>query len=223
MNEEKSTKVVSRLLSANRYVSTDKQESKKVKNRLNIANRSISAPTYLGGKVLTGVAGVVEGTTDLLAGLGAFLTGDRDLADYVFRYDNWTQDLNEKLDKAYDPGKVGRFVGDVASGLGQSATMLIPYVGQILFFTGVMGQGVSSASQKTGRVGFREVSYGALSGGLEAALERYIGGAGQTLESLTKSAAKNVTGKVAKSIGRTAASKTVGKMVASQIISMVSL
>lgn len=218
MNESKQGVAVRRSEQLNRYVVQQKTGVAKRRSD-NYAGKTMGAGAYIVTKAVSGAAGVVEGTTDLLAGLGAFLTGDRDLADYVFRYDNWTQDLNDKLDKAYDPGKVGRFVGDVASGLGQSATMLIPYVGQILFFTGVMGQGVSSASQKTGRVGFREVSYGALSGGLEAALERYIGGAGQTLESLTKSAAKNVTGKVAKSIGRTAANKTVGKMVAAQIIS----
>ena len=173
---------------------------------------SISGLTYVGGKLVSGFGSVFEGTFDLIGGGLAKLVGDDEYAEYLHIYDTPIQDFNDSLDKAYDPGSVGRFVGDVASGVGQSATFLIPYVGQVLFFTGVMGNSVSSAAQKTGKVGAREYVYGAGSAAMEWALERYIGGTGATLESLTKSGAKNIGSKLTKNVGKTAAKKTVGKI-----------
>ena len=127
---------------------------------------SISGLTYVGGKLVSGAASILEGTTDLIGGL----LGGKEYREYVHIYDNWTQDFNDTLDKAYDPGKVGRFIGDVASGVGQSSAFLIPYVGQFVFFTGVMGNSVSEAAQKTGKVGVREYVYGAGSAAMEWAL-----------------------------------------------------
>lgn len=127
---------------------------------------SISGLTYVGGKLVSGAASILEGTTDLIGGI----FGGKEYREYVHIYDNWTQDFNDSLDKAYDPGKVGRFVGDVASGVGQSSAFLIPYVGQFVFFTGVMGNSVSEAAQKTGKVGVREYVYGAGSAAMEWAL-----------------------------------------------------
>ena len=155
---------------------------------------SISGLTYVGGKLVSGAASILEGTTDLIGGI----FGGKEYREYVHIYDNWTQDFNDALDKAYDPGKVGRFVGDVASGVGQSSAFLIPYVGQFVFFTGVMGNSVSEAAQKTGKVGAREYVYGAGSAAMEWALERWVGAAGQGLDSITKSGAKNLGSKFTK-------------------------
>lgn len=216
------SKIKSKYISQNRYTIGKEQneESKKIKSKYIKANKnSIPGIAYFGGKLATGALGIVEGTTDLIAGGLADLFGNDEYADYVFQYDNWVQDLNTKLDEAYNPGKVGRFVGDVASGLGQSATFLIPGVGQVLFFTGVTGNAVSSASQTTGKTGFREYAYGAMSGTLEAILERYIAGTGQTLETVTKSGAKNIASKVVKSYGKAAAKTTTKKMVSAQLFS----
>ena len=211
-------KVKSRISQKNIYVNSEKKNSK-IKSRIDSYGRSISGMAYYGGKLATGALGVVEGAIDLVTGGLSDLFGNDEYADYVFQYDNWVQDLNQKLDEAYNPGKVGRFVGDVASGLGQSATFLIPGAGQVLFFAGVTGNAVSSASQTTGKTGFREYVYGAMSGTLEALLERYIAGTGQTLESITKSGAKNIASKVVKSYGKAAAKTTTQKMVAAQLIS----
>ena len=197
----------------------DKASPKKIKSDIlghaGDKPTSISGLTYVGGKFVSGMASIAEGATDFLGGL----FGDDEYEEYVYIYDNWSQDFNESLDKAYDPGKVMRFVGDVASGVGQSATFLIPYAGQAIFFTGVMGNSISSAAQKTGKVGFKEYAYGAGSAAMEWALERYIGGTGATLESITKKGAHNLGTKLTKSVGKTVAKKTAGKMIASQLIS----
>lgn len=216
--------VKSRRLSINRYVASDqnsknKESASEVKSRRLNGVRSISGVEYAGGKLGTGVLGVVEGATDLVTGTIAGIFGDKDYKDYVFQYDNWVNDLNQKLDDSYNPGKVGKFIGDVSSGLGQSATMLIPYVGQVAFFTGVMGNSISAASQKTGETGLREYVYGTGSATIEWLLERYISGTGQTLESLGKNTAKNIGTRVTKSIGKTAAKHATKKMVVSQLIS----
>ena len=216
------SKIKLKYISQNRYTieKERKEESKKIKLKYISKNkRSIPGIAYVGGKIGLGALGLVEGTTDLIVGGLADLFGNDEFADYMFQQNNWVQDLNQKLDEAYNPGKVGRFVGDVASGLGQSATFLIPYAGQVMFLTGVAGNAVSSASQTTGEVGAREYIYGATSAALEWALERYISGTGQTLETVTKTGAKNVTAKVFKSFGKTAAKNTTGKMIASQLIS----
>ena len=217
-------KVKSRRLSKNKYAvisADDSQDSLRVKSRRlgKSTKTNVSGLGYVGGKLGTGALGIVEGTADLLAGTAALLGGNKDLAEYLFMHDNWVSDLNAKLDEGYDPGKVMRFVGDTASGLGQSATFLIPGAGQVLFFTGVLGNGISSASQKTGKVGFREYGYGALSAALEFTLERFVSGTGQTLETLTRTGAKNIGSAVTKAVGKTAAKNTARKMVATQLIS----
>jgi hypothetical protein len=218
MNEKK---LKSRILSKNVYLLGDQQKKEKtaLKSRIFNNTRSISGLEYIAGKTITGTLGVAEGAMDLITGGIADLLGNDDYADYVFQYDTWVNDLNEKLDEGYKPKKVGKFFGDVSSGLGQSATFLIPYVGQILFVAGMWGNAVSSASQKTGKVGGREYIYGAGSAAVEWVLERFISGSGQTLETLGKQTAKNVGSKVVKSFGKTAAKTTTTKMVASQLVS----
>ena len=176
MSEVTRVKAKSRILSQNYYALKEGKLEKKPIERAKAANAilgrvpgeksSISGLTYVGGKLVSGAASILEGTTDLIGGL----LGGKEYREYVHIYDNWTQDFNDSLDKAYDPGKVGRFVGDVASGVGQSSAFLIPYVGQFVFFTGVMGNSVSEAAQKTGKVGVREYVYGAGSAAMEWAL-----------------------------------------------------
>lgn len=180
---------------------------------------SISAPAYIGGKLLSGIAGIAEGVYDLTAGTLDKVFGSGEYADYLFRYSTPTQDMSEALDTAYNPGKVMRFVGDVSTGVGQSATFLIPGVGQALFFTGVLGNSISNAAQTTGEVGTREYIYGTASAVLEWALERYVSGTGKTLESITKSGMKNIGSKLAKKTAGKAAKNTFAGMVAKDLIS----
>ena len=213
-------KIKSRVLSQNAYVLADKKENTKInRSRVLSEARAMSGLGYYTGKAGLGALGIVEGAFDIIGGGIADLLGNDDYADYVFQYDTWVNDLNEKLDEGYKPKKVGKFLGDVSSGLGQSATFLIPYVGQILFVAGMWGNAVSSASQKTGKVGGREYLYGAGSAAVEWGLERFISGSGQTLETFGKQTAKNVGSKVVKSFGKTAAKTTTTKMVASQLVS----
>lgn len=218
-------KVKSSRLNKNKYVvlyseksDSDSKDDRVKSSRLN-KDRTMSGLGYYTGKAGLGALGIVEGAVDIVTGGIADLLGNDDFADYVFQYDTWVNDLNQKLDEGYKPKKVGKFLGDVSSGLGQSATFLIPYVGQILFVAGMWGNAVSSASQKTGKVGGREYIYGAGSAAVEWGLERFISGSGQTLETLGKQTAKNVGSKVVKSFGKTAAKTTTTKMVASQLVS----
>lgn len=218
---------LSRIFSQNRYAiaykglneKTSSAAPSRILGKTQKESRKINALQYIGGKIGTGALGIVEGAVDLIAGGLSDLFGNDEFADYAFQYDTWVNDLNEKLDEGYKPKKVGKFFGDVSSGLGQSATFLIPYVGQILFVAGMWGNAVSSASQKTGKVGGREYVYGAGSAAVEWVLERFISGSGQTLETLGKQTAKNVGSKVVKSFGKTAAKTTTTKMVASQLVS----
>lgn len=157
---------------------------------------------YTAGKLGLGLGGVVEGVGDIVAAGGDLIRGDTEMAEYRFK-DNMTGDASNKLDEWYNPGGVMRFVGDTASGIGQSSVFLLdavaPGLGTGLFFAGVGGQNVASAAEQTGNVGWRELGYGAASAGLEAAVGKFIGAGGQ--------ATKQLGGAILKSTGKTAAKK----------------
>ena len=157
---------------------------------------------YTAGKLGLGLGGVVEGVGDIVAAGGDLIRGDTEMAEYRFK-DNMTGDASHKLDEWYNPGGVMRFVGDTASGIGQSSVFLMdavaPGLGTGLFFAGVGGQNVASAAEQTGNVGWRELGYGAASAGLEAAVGKFIGAGGQ--------ATKQLGGAILKSTGKTAAKK----------------
>ena len=75
---------------------------------------------YTAGKLGLGLGGVVEGVGDIVAAGGDLIRGDTEMAEYRFK-DNMTGDASHKLDEWYNPGGVMRFVGDTASGIGQSS------------------------------------------------------------------------------------------------------
>ena len=164
---------------------------------------------YTAGKLGLGLGGVVEGVGDIVAAGGDLIRGDTEMAEYRFK-DNMTGDAARKLDEWYNPGGVMRFVGDTASGIGQSSVFLLdavaPGLGTGLFFAGVGGQSVASAAEQTGNVGWRELGYGAASAGIEAVIGKAIGAGGQ--------ATKQLGGAILKNTGKTAAKKaaqTTGK------------
>lgn len=164
---------------------------------------------YTAGKLGLGLGGVVEGVGDIVAAGGDLIRGDTEMAEYRFK-DNMTGDASRKLDEWYNPNGVMRFVGDTASGIGQSSVFLLdavaPGLGTGLFFAGVGGQNVASAAEQTGNVGWRELGYGAASAGIEAVVGKAIGAGGQ--------ATKQLGGAILKSTGKTAAKKaaqTTGK------------
>ena len=157
---------------------------------------------YTAGKLGLGVAGVGEGVLDTGAAIFDVLRGDLDSAKDRYK-ENVTGDLSRDLEEWYNPNGVMRFVGDTASGIGQSSVFLldavVPGLGTGLFFTGVGGQNVASAAEQTGNVGWRELGYGAASAGLEAVIGKAIGAGGQ--------ATKQLGGAILKSTGKTAAKK----------------
>lgn len=178
------------------------EEKKKKKN--------VSTVGYIGGKLGTGAASVIEGTLDLVGGTAAKLTGNNAYAEYLAKNDivgGW----NKTLDEGKNPNKVLKFIGDAATGIGQSSTLLIPYAGVPLFYAGITGNSISSAVQKTGTLGGKEIAYGAASGAMEGILETFLGkgigkivGAtgktaiGNSLKSLSSVTGKTVAGRIAK-------------------------
>ena len=154
---------------------------------------------YVGGRLGLGIAGVAEGVGDILTAGSDFLRGDTEMAKYRFK-NNETAELTEKLDETYNPGMIMRGAGDVASGLGGSLTFMIPYAGPYLAAAGYTGMGISSAAEKTGDVGLKELGYGAASGALEFGLEALTGGAGK--------AAKNIGASITRKLGKEAAQST---------------
>ena len=161
---------------------------------------------YLLGNLGLGLAGVGEGVSDILSAGGDLLRGDTEMAKYRFK-DNQTAEAREKLEKSYNPGTVMKLAGDVSSGIGNSLTFMIPYVGPYLAAAGYTGMGISSAAEKTGDVGAKELAYGAVSGALEFGLDALTGGAGK--------AAKNLGASITRKIGRETAqagAKATGKL-----------
>lgn len=176
---------------------------------------------YLGASVLAGAGGVVEGTLDLIGGGIAALAGNKAYAEYLFE-NNVVGDWHKRIEDGYNPNGAIKFAGDVTTGLGQSATMLIPYVGVPLFFAGVGGQGVSGAVEKTGELGAKEWIYGGLSGAAEGALEYFVGQAGTALATVGKKAGKSITAKIASNVAKEWAASAAWKGVAKNMLTSAS-
>ncbi len=169
---------------------------------------------YSGASLLAGVGNVGEGIIDLVGAGVDMLAGDKEKAQARFLQNDvadWRESVREAthLDNGGVAGAVGNFAGDVFHGVGQSSVLLldalVPYLGTTLFFTGIGSQGVSNAAAKTGKVGGKELAYGALSGLMEAGTEKLFGVGGQASRILTSAASS-----AGKSAGKSAA-KTAGK------------
>ena len=135
---------------------------------------------YAGASLLAGAGGIGEGILDLTVGGFNALTGNKVYAETLFK-DNMVGEWHQGVKERYNPGTVWSFGGDVAQGIGQSVTMMIPYVGPYAFFSGVIGQSIGEGVQETGELGVKEVAYGAVSGAIEGALEYVLGKGGQAL------------------------------------------
>ena len=166
---------------------------------------------YVGANLGLGFAGVGEGLVDLTMATGDILKGDTDMAKYRFMK-NVTAEAREKLQQEYNPNKAMQIAGDVSSGIGNSLVFMLPYVGPYLAAAGYTGMGISNAAEKTGDVGLKEIGYGAVSGGMEFALDKLTGGIGK--------AGKNVGSAVARKLGREAGESVAmatGKTAASKL------
>ena len=173
---------------------------------------------YVGASLAAGVGGVFEGTYDLVAGSLAALAGNKAYAEHLFGT-NVVGQWHKNIEDGFNPNKAMKFTGDVASGLGQSATMLIPYAGPVLFYAGAIGGGIGSAVEKTGELGFKEYAYGATVGVIEGLLETYLGSAGQALSKVTKGATKSLMTNLTSQIAKDWAASAVWKGVAKDLIS----
>lgn len=189
----------------------DKLKEKRKKERKKNQGGIIGGIGYVVGKAVTGALDVVEDTADVLIGGTADLLGFNEFAKKVHT-DDYTDKWNYSLDEWYNPNGVVKTIGDIGSGIGQSATYvglsLIPYAGPALAKTAMagsgVGSGIQSAVEKTGNLGAKEYIYGGLSGATEVALESLTGAAGKVATKLAKPAAKGVKS-VAKSIGKESA------------------
>ena len=154
-----------RSLAASSIASTPQKKEKKNKGGV------LGGIGYTLGQLGTGVFGVAEGVYDFLVGGVADIIGQEDYTKRLLA-DDITGRWQQGLDDWYNPSKAMDFVGDVAGGLGQTATYvglnLIPVAGQYLstgaMVTSAAGRGVTSAYQKTGKLGAKEWIYGFGSG-----------------------------------------------------------
>lgn len=194
-------------------IDSTKNYSKKYTENKNKAKNQgglFGALGYLGGSAVAGVAGTAEGIIDLVLALGGDITGNHDYAEWVFK-DNTVGNWHASITEDYNPGAVMQFAGDVSHGLGQSSWFLLSaipgahWLGPVVFGTGMLGQGISGAAEKTGDVGFKEVAYGVVSAGVETGLETALGG--------TAKLAKNLGKQTFKSVGRTAVRKGLFKTI----------
>lgn len=185
------------------------QKKKKYINPHSGAERNrggvVEGTAYLAGNLGLGLAGVAEGIADIAVAGSHLSRGDLYMAKQPF-LDNQTAQAQQDLAEWYNPGKGMQFAGDVASGIGNSLTFMIPYVGPYLAAAGYLGMGVSGAAEKTGDVGLKEIGYGAANAGMEFVMDKFVGGAGQAGKSIMSS----LTRKGAATAGK-ATAKMAGK------------
>lgn len=159
---------------------------------------------YIGESTVAGLAGVFEGIGKTFGTIGAKFAGDERLARYYARKSTvgeWQSDLAEK----YSPDAITRFLGDAGAGVGQSSVFLlnlaVPGAGWAAFGTGIYGNALGSAVEKTGELGFREFTYAGLSTAGEMLAEKISGATmkavgrigGSVSGSLTKNAVESAT------------------------------
>ena len=133
---------------------------------------------YVAKRAGTDFLRVGEGVVDAALVPIDLLTGNVEQAKSRFM-DSPVDDMRERLDERYNPGKGMQFVGDIAGGIGQSVgyglISAIPYAGKPMMYSSIVEQGISSAAEKTGKVGLKEVGYGATVGAIEGTLESKLG------------------------------------------------
>ncbi|MBP3667445.1 MAG: hypothetical protein J6K29_10415 [Clostridia bacterium] len=153
---------------------------------------------------------VGEGVVDAALVPIDLITGNVEQAKSRF-LDSPVDAMRERLDREYNPGKVAGFIGDIAGDIGQSVgyglISAIPYAGQPMMYSSIIEQSISSAAEKTGEVGLKEVGYGATVGGLEGLLESKLGAGVNAFKgigsAILKKTGLNVAESAAKAGGKT--------------------
>lgn len=176
----------------------------------------IGGAGYVLGNLGLGFASVGEGIADIAMAGTDLVRGDAEAARQRF-LDNKTGEIQKQLAEAYNPSWGVQLAGDVASGIGNSATFLIPYAGPYLAALGYTGMGISGAAEKTGDVGLKELGYGVVSGGMEFLMDKFIGGAGQAAKNLGSTITRKL-GREAAEAGAKATAKLAGKSFGKSVL-----
>lgn len=194
-------------LSGRKIAPMDGISSKKFDSQKSSAGGNL---LYIGGNIVAGFGGVFEGISRLASSTAAKIAGDDRLARYYAKKSyigEWQSDMAEK----YSPGKVTQFFADAGAGVGQSSVFLLnlvaPGAGSVMFGTGIFGNSIGEAVNKTGQLGFKEYAYGGLSAGGEYLME-VISGA--TFKAVGRIGA-GVTGSLTKNAVETTATQTAKK------------
>ena len=171
---------------------------------------------YIAGRAGTDFLRVGEGVWDAAMVPLDLMTGQFEKAGSRFM-NSPVDDLRERLDRQYNPGKGMQVVGDITGGIGQSVgyglISSIPYAGTPMMFSSIVEQGISSAAKQTGEVGWNEIAYGATTGALEGFLEMKLGSGVRGLKSLGSSILKKSGKEVVESAAK-AGGKSLLKTVA---------
>ena len=159
---------------------------------------------------------VGEGVVDAALVPVDLLTGNVEQAKSRF-LDSPVDAMRERLDEEYNPGKGMQFVGEIAGGIGQSVgyglISAIPYAGTPMMYSSIVEQGISSAAEQTGKVGLKEVGYGATVGAIEGTLESKLGAGVNAFKSLGSAILKKTGLNVAES-----AAKAGGKSMLKSVL-----
>ena len=133
---------------------------------------------YAAKSAWLGFRRVGEGVVDAAIVPVDLMTGNVEQAKSRFM-DSPIDRKQRELEDEYKPGKVAGFIGDIAGGIGQSVgyglISAIPYAGQPMMYSSIIEQSISSAAEKTGEVGWKEIGYGATAGAVEGLLESKLG------------------------------------------------
>lgn len=176
---------------------------------------------YIGESTVAGLAGVFEGIGKTFGTIGAKFAGDERLARYYARKSTvgeWQSDLAEK----YSPDAITRFLGDAGAGVGQSSVFLlnlaVPGAGWAAFGTGIYGNALGSAVEKTGELGFREFTYAGLSTAGELVAEKISGATMKAVGRIGGSVSGSLTKNAVESAATAGAKKGFIKAVASNAV-----
>lgn len=194
-------------LSSRKIAPMDGISSKKFDSQKSSAGGNL---LYIGGNIVAGFGSVFEGISRLASSTAAKIAGDDRLARYYAKKSyigEWQSDMAER----YSPGKVTQFFADAGAGVGQSSVFLLnlvaPGAGTVIFGTGIFGNSVGEAVNKTGQLGFKEYAYGGLSAGGELLMEKI---SGATFKAVGRIGA-GVTGSLTKNAVETTATQTAKK------------
>ena len=170
---------------------------------------------YIAGRAGTDFLRVGEGVVDAALVPVDLLTGNVEQAKSRF-LDSPVDAMRERLEEEYNPGKGMQFVGEIAGGIGQSVgyglISAIPYAGKPMMYSSIVEQGISSAAEQTGKVGLKEIAYGATVGAVEGTLESKLGAGVNTFKNIGSAILKKTGLNVAESAAK-AGGKTMLKSV----------